>query len=154
MLRDLRVWVRFLPDWQFLLRFLPGCLPLPPHMPEEERWRIPLSCTLQHSQRLWKLSASQFLSLWRASLSESVSAQRAAVWVYQPRFCVAARLLPLLWVSAHSGCQKTHQKACKLHVCWWHTPGLMSTGRQKHGLMQHSFFKSVTEVKIFFSFFD
>lgn len=97
------------------------------------------------------LPADLLVELWRASLSESVPAQQAAVWVYRPWFCPATGLTVASAVGFGSPwmTKKTEQKACKLLTCWWRTLGLMSGNRQKHDLMQHSFSKCITEVKSF-----
>lgn len=101
------------------------------------------------------LLASLLVWLWHASLSESVPAQWAAVWVYQSRFCLTTGLTVASAVGFSSPWtpKNTEQKACALHTCWWHMLGLVSSSRQKHDLMQCSFAKCVTKVKCSFPFF-
>lgn len=127
-------------------------LPLPPHMCGEERWKIAFTTSGSPGVYQIKLSASQSLGLTLVCLF-------AREW---PSSMGSRPGVPALVLSTHgskhylcSGFQLAvdsgtpEQKAHNLHACWWCALGLMGSSRQRHDLMQCSFSKCITEIKLF-----
>lgn len=128
-------------------------LPLPPHMAWKERWKI----FILHAPGLPEIVKAFYQPLCNSLSSSGMSlCQRVSQLSGQPPGC---RRVLSCHGTKHCLCcglrltmgAKTQQNTEHItsNTCWWNALGLMSRSRQGHELMQHSFCKHITEVKLF-----